>query len=71
MVDRVQAELNRRYAEDYMLAASMVYYWRKQRPDNEELMALSLSLADMHKYVQGLQNEVETLRKIINESDKS
>ena len=65
-MDKVQARKDKQYADDFMLCASLVYYWRKQKPDNEDLVALSLSLSDMNKYVSGLQNELEILRKMVN-----
>lgn len=63
---RLDAEKDKGYAEDYLLMASMIYYWRKKKPDNDELKALSLSIASAHTYVQGLQNENSLMKKLLN-----
>lgn len=67
---RIKAEQDRQYHEDFLLVASMIHYWRKERPANDELKALSLSVADINTYVQSLQNENKVLHKLINNDTK-
>lgn len=68
-MERIQAEKDRLYAEDFLLVASMIYYWRRKRKDNDELKALSACVTDMHKYVQGLQSDNRVLTKMLNDKE--
>ena len=61
---KLEAMKRKQYAKDYLLVASLVHYWRKKKPDNDELKALSMSVVDMHKYVQGLEADIDAYREI-------
>lgn len=69
MTDRIKAEKERQYTQDFLLVASLVYHWRKMKPENDELKAMSLSIADIGDYVKGLENENKILRKIIEDGE--
>ena len=69
MRDKVNALKDYRYSQDYLLVASLIWHWRKLRPDNEELKAAALAIADMHKYVQGLQSDLKILEEIMNNKE--
>ena len=67
MKDKIRAKQDHQYSKDYLLLAALAYDWRKKRPDNDELKALCITIADVHTYVQGLQNENRVLKELLDE----
>ena len=65
--NKLQAVKDKQYAEDILLATMLVYEWRKLKPENDELKALSMSLVDIKKYVDGLQTDINALKSMIDE----
>ena len=65
--NKLQAVKDKQYAEDILLATMLVYEWRKLKPENDELKALSMSLVDIKKYVDGLLTDINALKSMIDE----
>lgn len=68
--DILRQKLDSNYSMDFMLVAGLAYTWRKLRPDNDEIKALVVTIADMHTYVQGLQAEVRVLEQLMEETNQ-
>lgn len=67
MRDKIRAKQDHQYGQDYLLVAGLVYHWRKLRPENDELKAMALAMADINKYVSGLQADLRVLEDLLNE----
>lgn len=55
------------YQQDYLMVAAQLYYWMQKRPDSNELKALSAGIADINKYVTGLQQDLAAAKTLIND----
>ena len=54
------------YKRDYLAVASQLYYWMKERPDNQTLKALALCISDMDTYTSSLSSELRAAKELLN-----
>lgn len=67
---RLDDEKKRKFTEDFLIVASMVYHWKKQKPDNDELKVLSMCVADIGDYIKGLEVDNKMLKKLYDGEKK-
>lgn len=63
-MDKIRRFKAAAYAQDYMLMATVLWHWRKLRPDNDELKAMAAALSDTHVYVQSLEADLRVLQDL-------
>lgn len=59
------------YSQDYLLVAGLIYHWRKLKPDNDELKAMALAIADIGAYVKGLEDDIRAYSRLVEETENN
>ena len=60
----LDAEKRKQASQDLLLLTAQIYVWRKERPNNDELKALSMCVVDLGEYIKSLENENRILKKM-------
>ena len=68
--NKLRAVKAKGYADDYLLVAGLIYHWRKLKPDNDELKAMALAIADIGAYVKSLEDDIRAYSRLVEETDK-
>ena len=66
---KIEKKQMKDYAENFLIVASQIYYWRQAKPDNDELKAISLCVQEMNTYTQGLELSLQSAKELLKEEE--